>query len=245
MRSLTGSMTRRPKHIADDPPWMRLGPAADAPDEGDDGERLWKKIAEGVRPLKETKHKRHAKPLPSPLEGEVPKRSLGGGGKHEPGGVGESPLSPARRAGQLPRKWGAKEPGPPPLVPGQLAGLDRRSGEKLRKGQMAVEAKLDLHGMTQAGAHARVVGFIESQYAAGARCVLIVTGKGGRAADPFQPKAVPGRFTFSAGRGVLKEALPRWLNEPRLRPQIIAVQPASRAHGGEGAVYVLLKRKRA
>jgi DNA-nicking Smr family endonuclease len=129
-------------------------------------------------------------------------------------------------------------------VPGQLAGLDRRSGEKLRKGQMPVEAKLDLHGMTQEGAHASVARFIEAQHAAGARCVLIVTGKGGRDGDPFKPKAVPGRFTFSGGRGVLKEALPRWLNEPRLRPHIIAVQPASRAHGGDGAVYVLLKRKR-
>jgi DNA-nicking Smr family endonuclease len=86
--------------------------------------------------------------------------------------------------------------------------------------------------------------FIETQHTAGARCVLIVTGKGGRSADPFQPKAVPQRFTFSGGRGVLKEALPRWLNEPRMRAHIIAVSPASRAHGGEGAVYVLLKRKR-
>lgn len=129
-------------------------------------------------------------------------------------------------------------------MPGQLAGLDRRSGEKLRKGQMPVEAKLDLHGMTQESAHASVVRFIAAQHAAGARCVLIVTGKGGRAADPYQRKAVPGRFTFSPGRGILKEALPRWLNEPRLRAHIIAVQPASRSHGGEGAVYVLLKRKR-
>jgi hypothetical protein len=62
-------MTRRPKPIEAEPPWMRLGPAADAPDEGDDGERLWKRIAESVKPLKETKHKRHA--LPSSLAGEA------------------------------------------------------------------------------------------------------------------------------------------------------------------------------
>ena len=235
-------MTKRPKPIAGEPPWMRLGPAADAQGEGDDGERLWKKIAQGVKPLKETKHKRHARPLPSPLEGEVSRA------KRVTEGATAPTAERAASAGAVPRhisqKGGGKQEGPPPLVPGQLAGLDRRSGEKLRKGQMAVEAKLDLHGMTQEGAHARVVGFIESQHAGGARCVLIVTGKGGRAADPFQPKAAPGRFTFSAGRGILKEALPRWLNEPRLRPHIIAVQPASRAHGGDGAVYVLLKRKR-
>jgi len=225
---------KRPKRIAEEPPWMRLGPAADAPDEGDDGERLWKKIAEGVKPLKETKHKRHAKPGASPREDDaaVGKRA------------GDAATMPAIVPRPLPPKREPSSPGPPPLGPGHLAGLDRRSGEKLRKGQMPVEAKLDLHGMTQERAHASVVRFIEAQHAAGARCVLIVTGKGGRAADPFQPKAVPGRFTFSAGRGVLKEALPRWLNEPRLRPHVIAVQPASRAHGGEGAVYVLLKRKR-
>ncbi len=223
---------KRPKRIESEPPWMRLGPAADAPDEGDDGERLWKKIAEGVKPLGQTKHKRHAPPA-------------------APAGAARAQL-PARppmaadavRTPQLPPRRAPAPPGPPPLVPGQLAGLDRRSGEKLRKGQMAVEAKLDLHGMTQEGAHASVVRFVESQHAAGARCVLIVTGKGGRAADPFRPKAAAGRFTFSFGRGVLKEALPRWLNEPRLRARIIAVQPASRAHGGDGAVYVLLKRKR-
>ena len=223
-------MPKRPRRIESEPPWMRLGPAADTPDEGDDGERLWKKLAEGVKPLKETRHKRHVPPAPparpARMEPAVrPKASA-------------APVTPP------PPRRPAVPAGPPPLVPGQLAGLDRRSGEKLRKGQMPVEAKLDLHGMTQEGAHASVVRFIGAQHAAGARCVLIVTGKGGRAADPFRPKAAASRFTFSPGRGILKEALPRWLNEPRLRAHIIAVQPASRAHGGEGAVYVLLKRKR-
>ncbi|MFO0986065.1 MAG: Smr/MutS family protein [Alphaproteobacteria bacterium] len=229
-------MPKRPKRIASEPPWMRLGPAADAPDEGDDGERLWTKIAAGVTPLAKTRHKRHAAPAaPTP------------GGPHYRPATPPIPAAAARaRPGPapLPPRRMPAPAGPPPLVPGQLAGLDRRSGEKLRKGQMPVEAKLDLHGMTQEAAHAGVVRFVEAQHAAGARCVLIVTGKGGRAGGPFQPKAVAGRFTFGAGRGILKEALPRWLNEPRLRAHIVAVQPASRAHGGEGAVYVLLKRKR-
>lgn len=229
-------MTRRPKPIESEPPWMRLGPAADAHDEGDDGERLWKKIAEGVKPLRQTRHKRHA--VPAPAEGDAPRA------KRVPAPMAEKPPPADAPARHLPLKRAEKPLGPPPLVPGQLAGLDRRSGEKLRKGQMTVEAKLDLHGMTQDAAHAAVTRFVEAQHAAGARCVLIVTGKGGKSADPFQPKAVPGRFTFSAGRGILKEALPRWLNEPRLRTHIIAAQPASRAHGGEGAMYVLLKRKR-
>ncbi len=231
-------MTKRPKRIAEEPPWMRLGPAADSPDEGDDGERLWKRIAGGVTPLKDTRHKRHVPPAgPADIgdRAQRPAKPAASDAGRKPAGVMPPPLPPRRAAAP---------PGPPPLVPGQLTGLDRRSGEKLRKGQMAVEAKLDLHGMTQEGAHASVVRFVESQHAAGARCVLIVTGKGGRGSDPFQRRAAPGRFTFSGGRGILKEALPLWLNEPRLRPHIVAVQPASRAHGGEGAVYVLLKRKR-
>jgi DNA-nicking Smr family endonuclease len=218
-------MPKQPKRIESEPPWMRLGPAADDPDEGDDGERLWKKIAEGVKPLGETKHKRHAPPAAPARPARVERSS----GPQAPAEAARTPPLPPRRA--------AAPPAPPPLVPGQLAGLDRRSGERLRKGQMPVEAKLDLHGMTQEGAHASVVRFVESQHAIGARCVLIVTGKGGRAADLLRPKP-------AAGRGVLKEALPRWLNEPRLRARVIAVQPASRAHGGEGALYVLLKRKR-
>jgi len=213
---------------------MRLGPAADAPDEGDDGERLWKKLAEGVKPLQQTRHRRHAVPPPLDAEFARTKRIAEGPA------VRQTP-APAPR---LPIRRPEKPLGPPPLVPGQLAGLDRRSGDKLRRGQMPVEAKLDLHGMTQEGAHASVARFIESQHAAGARCVLIVTSKGGTGADPFRPKEMPSRFTFSGSRGVLKDALPRWLNEPRLRAHVIAVQPASRAHGGEGAVYVLLKRKR-
>jgi DNA-nicking Smr family endonuclease len=109
---------------------------------------------------------------------------------------------------------------------------------------MPVDAKLDLHGMTQEQAHGAVARFVAAQQAAGARCVLIVTGKGGRRDDPFAPKPAPERFTFGAGRGVLKDALPRWLNEPALRPHIVAVTPAQPGHGGAGAVYVLLRRKR-
>jgi DNA-nicking Smr family endonuclease len=221
---------------------MRLGPAADAADEGDDGERLWKKIAEGVKPLAETKHKKHAKPLPSPLEGEVARAKRGTEGGLATGTPRAHPPSADAARRHVPLKGGGRE-GPPPLVSGQLAGLDRRSAEKLRKGQMTVEATLDLHGMSQTAAHMAVARFIAARQAAGARCVLIVTGKG-KTADPFAPKAAPSRFTYSGGRGVLREALPRWLNEPALRAHIIAISPARPEHGGAGAVYVLLKRKR-
>lgn len=239
----------RPPKLQRDPPWMRLGPAGDDPEEGGNGERLWRKLAEGVTPLAKTRHGRQAPPapsLPSPLEGEVPTRTAqvrgsgGGGGTPKQGTGGESPHP------TLPLKGGGKpspKP-PPPLTPGKFAGLDRNSGEKLRKGKMPVDAKLDLHGMTQAQAHGAVTRFIAAQHAAGARCVLVVTGKGGKSGEAFAPKSTPVRFTMTAGRGILKEALPRWLNEPGMRARIVAASPARRDHGGEGAMYVLLKRKR-
>jgi len=234
-------MTKRPTRLERDPPWMRLGPAGDSADEGDDGERLWKKIAQGVKPLVETKHKKHAKPLPFPLAGDLPTHSVRDGGTPKQGAGGADPFRPPLRGGPIPLKGAVTHP--PPLVSGELAGLDRRSAEKLRKGQMPVEATLDLHGMTQTAAHLAVARFIAARHTAGARCVLIVTGKG-KTADPFAPKAAPRRFTYSGERGILRKALPRWLNEPALRQHIIAISPARPEHGGAGAVYVLLKRRR-
>ncbi len=106
-------------------------------------------------------------------------------------------------------------------------GLDKRSRERLRRGERAIEASLDLHGMTQEAAHAALVRFVTVSAAAGRRCVLVVTGKG----------TMP-------GSGVLKAAVPRWLNEAGLRPHLLAFVPAQPRHGGDGALYILLRRKR-
>lgn len=111
-------------------------------------------------------------------------------------------------------------------MPGRLIGLDKSTGERLFKGQMTIEGRLDLHGLTQAQAHDRLQDFLSRQARAGARCLLIVTGKG------------------AAGGGVLKENVPRWLNEPALRRYLVAFGWAQPRHGGQGALYVLLKRNR-
>ncbi len=107
-----------------------------------------------------------------------------------------------------------------------LAGLDGRNAERFRRGQMPLDATLDLHGMTQDEAHGALMSFLDRCYAAGRRNLLIVTGKG------------------KLGDGVLKRALPRWLNEPGQRARIVAIAGARQNHGGGGATYVLLKRKR-
>ena len=114
---------------------------------------------------------------------------------------------------------------PQPLPPlDRFAGVDRATAERLKRGRYQVEARLDLHGMTQAEAHRALAGFVGRSRAAGRRCVLVITGHG--------------RMTG----GVLKSAVPRWLAEPGLRPDVLAITPAQPRAGGDGALYVLLRR---
>ncbi len=117
----------------------------------------------------------------------------------------------------------------PALAPGTIAGVDRATAERLRRGGLVIDGRLDLHGLTQDEAHAALERFLGGSAARGRRCVLVITGKG--LGDGF-------------GRGVLRQAVPRWLNEPPNRARILAVMPAQPKHGGAGALYVLLKRKR-
>jgi DNA-nicking Smr family endonuclease len=114
---------------------------------------------------------------------------------------------------------------PRPLPPlDRSAGVDRATAERLKRGRYPVEAHLDLHGMTQAEAHRALSGFVAGSRRAGRRCVLVITGHG------------------RMSGGVLKQAVPRWLGEPELRPHILAIAPAQPRAGGSGALYVLLRR---
>jgi DNA-nicking Smr family endonuclease len=113
------------------------------------------------------------------------------------------------------------------LDPARPVGLDRRSWLRLKRGQVAIELILDLHGQTQEEAHRNLAGFLIRSQAEGRRCVLVVTGKG----EP--------------GGGILRHMVPRWLNEGGNRERVVAYTPAQRRHGGAGALYVLLRRHRA
>jgi DNA-nicking Smr family endonuclease len=115
---------------------------------------------------------------------------------------------------------------PAPIA--QFAGIDRASAERLKRGLRPIEARLDLHGRTQAEAHRELLDFVEASYRGGRRCVLVVTGRG------LGPD----------GPGVLKSAVPRWLAETGLRRHILAVAAAQPRHGGAGALYLLLRRQR-
>lgn len=121
---------------------------------------------------------------------------------------------------------------PPPLA---ASGLDRATETRLRKGKRAPDARLDLHGMTAARAHGALHAFIRASSAARRRCVLVITGKGGAFTARAEDQPAP---------GVLRREVPVWLATPPLRGMVVNVSQAHRRHGGEGALYVYLKRFR-
>ena len=113
----------------------------------------------------------------------------------------------------------------------------RRTAERLKRGRRPPEARLDLHGMTADRAHASLSSFIRSTRAQGLRCVLVVTGKGGRKPvedAPFMPERT----------GVLRHSVPLWLGQAPLAHMIVGIYPAHRNHGGDGALYVYLRKIR-
>jgi DNA-nicking Smr family endonuclease len=119
------------------------------------------------------------------------------------------------------------------------AGLDGNTAERLRRGQLDPEARLDLHGMTESTAHRALVTFLRAASSRGLRLVLIVTGKGGKRAVPDEP------FDLELdvrARGVLNAMTPRWLAEPELAGFVADVRLSHRRHGGAGALYVYLRK---
>jgi DNA-nicking Smr family endonuclease len=115
------------------------------------------------------------------------------------------------------------------------ASLDGNTQDRLNRGLIAPDATLDLHGLTQEGAHRTLLRFLANAHARGLRLIVVVTGKG----NPRAPDAAP--WTESP-HGVLKEMVPRWLAEPGLKSLVARVQPAHIRHGGGGALYVYLRK---
>lgn len=121
------------------------------------------------------------------------------------------------------------------------AGLDGNTADRLRRGELDPQARLDLHGMTESTAHRALVTFLRGASARGLRLVLIVTGKGGKPQAPDAPfdLELEGR-----ARGVLKTMTPRWLAEPELAGFVADIRLSHRRHGGAGALYVYLRKSK-
>ncbi len=113
-----------------------------------------------------------------------------------------------------------KTPDPKP----SLYPIDKPVYRKIAKGRVPLEARIDLHGMTQSEAHDLLLGFLIRAHGQGLRHVLVITGKG------------------RSGDGVLRRAVPQWLSSAVFRGLASGCEPAARGHGGDGALYVRLKR---
>jgi DNA-nicking Smr family endonuclease len=124
-----------------------------------------------------------------------------------------------------------------PQVP---SGINGRTSEKLERGEIYPDAKIDLHGMTEAVAYRALARFITASAQRGCKLVLVVTGKGEKPADPYAPFDME---LDARSRGVLRSMTPRWLAEPALVRLIADVRFAHARHGGSGALYVYLRKK--
>ena len=120
----------------------------------------------------------------------------------------------------------AAAPAPPPKRQLVRPVLDRPTLEKLSRGKVAIEGRVDLHGMTQGEAHALLLSFLQRAQANGVRYVLVITGKG---------------FS-SGGDGILRRQVPAWLSTPPFRQLVSSHDVSARHHGGEGALYVRLRK---
>jgi DNA-nicking Smr family endonuclease len=170
----------------------------------DEDQALWHSVTRSIVPLKRRRKRRE------PSEGLVAKQS--------------KPASPSSlRAHAAPTRPVAKAP--PPLMP-----IDRKLKQRLARGQVEIDARLDLHGRTLSEAHVALLRFLHRAQSEGARVVLVITGKGAADAD--------------RGRGVLRRQVPLWLALPELRGHVLGVEEAHVAHGGAGALYVRLRRGR-
>jgi DNA-nicking Smr family endonuclease len=112
------------------------------------------------------------------------------------------------------------------LSHGNAPDLDRATKQRMRRGKVSIEARIDLHGLTQSEAHQTLNDFLYNCRAQGLRTVLVITGKG------------------VGGQGVLRAVVPKWLNQDNIRKLIRAFSYAVPKDGGEGAIYVMLKRLR-
>jgi len=176
---------------------------------------LWGVVTRAIKPLKP---KRRVK-LPTPAQAPAEVNAA-----VEPA----DPVAPAR-------------PAPGRRTPGNVEGraakpfapFDRRLKQRLARGIVDIDARIDLHGMTQAAAHDALRGFLRRARTDGARIVLVITGKG------FRPGPTAG-----GERGVLRRQVPLWLKSAAMRECVLAFEPAHSGHGGEGALYVRIRRER-
>ncbi|MGV7215342.1 Smr/MutS family protein [Bradyrhizobium sp. UFLA05-112] len=173
----------------------------------EDERALWDAVAKQVKPLRK----------PRLTKAEAAARSDG-----LPAAPAARHPAPARPIAPTPAPRVAKSAVPP------LAPLGKRERTKLSRGRSEIDARLDLHGMTQMRAHRALSGFIQRAHHDGLTFVLVITGKGRTGGES----------------GVLRRQVPEWLSLPEFRAFVVGFEEAHIGHGGEGALYVRIRRAR-
>jgi DNA-nicking Smr family endonuclease len=149
----------------------------------------------------------------------------------------EQAIAEARPLTQMPTSPAASGKTRSSMVP-STGGLDGRTDERLRRGLIAPDAKLDLHGFTERDVHHALLLFLRTAQMRRHRLVLVVTGKGARVA-PDAPFDMELNYR---SRSVLKAVVPRWLREPAFAAIVAGARAAHVKHGGEGALYIYLRK---
>lgn len=180
---------------------------------------LWQKVTDKTDPLHDIRRSADAVDPPLPVADPVPTPNLS---------------LPLFRVGQdAPLRSSASTVVSPVDAP--RVTMDRKAFQKMKRGKLVPEARLDLHGMTLARAHPVLSQFILSSRASGKRLVLVITGKG---------RDRPDDGPIPSPRGVLKRQVPQWLSMPPLRDAVLQVSEAHVSHGGGGALYIYLRKPR-
>lgn len=173
--------------------------------------QIWRQVVASVEPLP-------GRALPEEPEQQAPK----------PDAV--SVDAPAAPKPALASKIEAKKRLP-------LAGVETRLRQRVARGQLPIDARLDLHGLRQEAAHRRLFAFLHEAQRRGHKIVLVITGKGKAGAPPDETG-------FGTERGVLRRLTPLWLAEPQARMLVVGFEEAALQHGGAGALYVRIRRVR-
>ena len=186
---------------------------------------LWEKVVENATPLEKRDRSGVEATAPKPKSSQPakPKSSTRIPDDFRVGGTAK-PLPPVRDLATP--------------MPDALTGtprMDRKVHGRMTKGKLEPEGRIDLHGMTLAAAHPALTRFILAAHGQGKRLVLVITGKG---RDRDQGGPIPMRT------GVLRHEVPMWLRSGLLASAVLDIAPAHRKHGGSGAYYVYLRRRR-
>ncbi|MGD1887748.1 MAG: Smr/MutS family protein [Cohaesibacteraceae bacterium] len=213
--------------------------AKPAKDAGQTDVGLWDRVKTTVDPLSADQRLRYSQALAELVDEPVrtrtnrPAEPAHGAIAHH--AKGHKAYAHTPPPAEKPKKLKINGAPQPPLV-----DLDRKTKSRIARGRTPIDSRIDLHGMRQHEAQDALRAFIWRAHARGDRTVLVVTGKGSRQAKPH-PDAPP----WAVGSGILRRAVPQWLASADMRSAVLGVEPAHISHGGEGALYVRLRAKKA